>query len=348
MLAQVRRPYLNVDARAPAYSRAAARTLDLSAGDQGWANVKYLTNEERDQIDLQARVILSRCADRVKEMETLEKRTCSTDPTLNPMFTFCAGRAAIAASRTNPLARFLPARLLPHDASSASADFVAAHHASIAWYLQRRLADASAAQKEMQEERMKRQMHRTRTLGSGAARDALTLGLGGDAPPASETASIADDDSNESWFGGVPGSIASSLMASVRGGDTPSSAIPSAIPTDESDSDDELELSQSQILQFEAENAAILREVQDTLQSVQQAEARLLEIASLQTELVTQLTRQTEITDQLYEDAVAATGAVEKGNVQLREAKQRAKDSRLFILVFLIGASFSLLFLHYY
>lgn len=39
---------------------------------------------------------------------------------------------------------------------------------------------------------------------------------------------------------------------------------------------------------------------------------------------------------------------VQKGNVQLREAKRRAKDSRMFILLFLIGASLSLLFLHYY
>jgi syntaxin 18 len=75
MLAQVRRPYLNVDARAPAYARTVARTLDLGEdSDPAWTNVKYLTNEERDQIDLQARVILTRCANRVKEMEALEKR----------------------------------------------------------------------------------------------------------------------------------------------------------------------------------------------------------------------------------------------------------------------------------
>jgi syntaxin 18 len=225
----------------------------------------------------------------------------------------------------------------------------------MAWYLNRRLADASATQKELQEERMKRQVHRTKTLGSSAARDALSLGIGGDAPrhipPPSDTDSISlgDDTASESWFGAVPGNFASSLMASVRGGPDPGPSIPlSTLPPEDSESDDELELSQSQILQFEAENATMLREVQDTLQSVQQAEARLLEIASLQTELVQQLTRQNEITDQLYEDAIAATGAVEKGNEQLREAKRRAKDSRLFILVFLIGASFSLLFLHYY
>ena len=38
------------------------------------ASIRHLTNEERDQIDLQARVILTRCSDRVKEMEIIEKR----------------------------------------------------------------------------------------------------------------------------------------------------------------------------------------------------------------------------------------------------------------------------------
>jgi len=64
--------------------------------------------------------------------------------------------------------------------------------------------------------------------------------------------------------------------------------------------------------------------------------------------LISHLTRQTELTDQLYEDAIATTAMVEKGNVQLREARRRSKDSRLFILLFLVGASLSLLFLHYY
>jgi len=114
------------------------------------------------------------------------------------------------------------------------------------------------------------------------------------------------------------------------------------------DDDDEIELTASQIMQFEDENAAILRTVQDTLASVQQAESRLMEISVLQTELIAHLTQQTELTDQLYEDAIATTSTMEKGNDQLQEARRRGKDSRLFILIFLIGASLSLLFLHYY
>ena len=126
-----------------------------------------------------------------------------------------------------------------------------------------------------------------------------------------------------------------------------SSAYEPSVISDEDDEDD-IELTHSQILQFENENANILREVQGNLESIQQAEARLMDISALQLELVDHLTRQTELTEKLYDDAIATTTMVDKGNRELRETRRRAKDGRLFLLVFLLGASFSLLFLHYY
>lgn len=73
MLGAVRRAYLDVHARLPPVTRQAARMLDATDTD-AWADIKYFTNAERDQIDMQARTILARCADRVHDMETLEKR----------------------------------------------------------------------------------------------------------------------------------------------------------------------------------------------------------------------------------------------------------------------------------
>lgn len=49
------------------------RTIDITGENQSWSDVRNLSNEERDQIDLQARVILSRCKDRVAQLEDLEK-----------------------------------------------------------------------------------------------------------------------------------------------------------------------------------------------------------------------------------------------------------------------------------
>jgi syntaxin 18 len=76
ILAAVRRAYLDVHARLPPVTRQGARALDTTGVD-AWADVKYFTNAERDQIDVQARQILARCAERVHDMETLEKRASS-------------------------------------------------------------------------------------------------------------------------------------------------------------------------------------------------------------------------------------------------------------------------------
>ncbi|KAI0638278.1 hypothetical protein C8Q77DRAFT_1048273 [Trametes polyzona] len=340
MLASVRKAYLNVDSRSPPMLRPTNRTIDLAGENQSWSDLRNLTNEERDQIDLQARVILSRCKDRVTQLEELEKK-----------------RAELAASQQNPLTRLLPARLR-QDESTAASDFVAAHHAGITWYLSRRLTETSQFLRDMQEERMKRQLERSRTLGSGAAREAMFLGTH-DALP-----SPAESSASGSWLGGAT-TLASSFAASIGGPSASSSPSPTLLDPSHSAStirpsasmrdewlsetdEEELELSASQIQQFEEENANILQSVQDTLASVQQAEARLVEISALQMELVAHLTKQTEQTEQLYEDAIATAATVEKGNEQLKEARRRARDGRKWILLFLIGASLSLLFLHYY
>ncbi|KAG8930576.1 hypothetical protein FRC02_004039 [Tulasnella sp. 418] len=317
-LATIRRAYLNVDSTS-SYTRQ-ARNIDFAAASSGkldaFAGIKSLTNEERDQIDLQAKLILSKCADRVKEMELLEKR-----------------RMEASAAKSNPLLRLLPTRLTASDAV-VHAEFIAAHRSNITWYLTRRLADTSQVQKEMQEERIKRQMERARTLGSTAApSDLPTLGS-----PAQNTKS-----SPATGFAAFTGTF-------MPRGSQPTSNP--AIQNFESESDlsdaEDLELTPAQIQLFEEENAALLRTVEDTLQSVQLAESRLLDISALQTELVVQLARQTEVVEQLYDEAITTQGEVEKGHGQLKQAKERAKESRKWILVFILGATMAMLFLHWY
>lgn len=263
------------------------------------------------------------------------------------MIGILAGRAELVASKVNPLLRLLPARLR-EDESTLSSGILAAHRSSITWYLSRRLAETSQLQKDMQEERVKRQLERTKSLALGATREANSLL---EPPRFPAPSSVAQSSSSSSWLGdATSGIIAATLGVDDSRRNSPSQPsipIDSSYPSEDSD-DDDIELSQSQILQFEAENAALLRNVQDQLESVQQAEARLSEISALQMELVTHLTRQTELTDQLFEDAIATTSTVEKSKAELKKAQERGKDGRLFLLVFLFGASFSLLFLHYY
>jgi syntaxin 18 len=64
--------------------------------------------------------------------------------------------------------------------------------------------------------------------------------------------------------------------------------------------------------------------------------------------LANNLAIQTQQTDQLYAEAVATTDLVQEGNLLLVKARERASDTRKWILIFLIVASFVLLFLDWY
>lgn len=77
MLGTIRTAYLNIDPRGSSLSRQPSRNIDLGEGSSSWANFRHLSNEERDQIDLQARVILTRCSNRIKDMEAIEQRMLS-------------------------------------------------------------------------------------------------------------------------------------------------------------------------------------------------------------------------------------------------------------------------------
>ena len=194
-------------------------------------------------------------------------------------------RAERVAQSSNPLYRLLPSLLVPDDVTNAS-DFISAHCAGVTWYLTRRLTQVSQLLRDMQEERVRRETERTRTLGSGVAREWLDM---------SGTASGPAQPGSSSWFGSGSSALGASWAVPQR----PSLEEIDPAVSDDDDDEDDVELSASQIQQFEAENAQILRSAEDTLAAVQQAEARLLEISALQAELVAQLTRQTEVTDQL-------------------------------------------------
>jgi len=99
MFASVRRAYLDVHARQPPVTRQAVRPLDTNGVD-AWADIKYLSNAERDQLDVQARKILASCADHVHDLETLEKRTLFTPRHHTPSRAAELGHRAGGARRT--------------------------------------------------------------------------------------------------------------------------------------------------------------------------------------------------------------------------------------------------------
>jgi len=140
-----------------------------------------------------------------------------------------------------------------------------------------------------------------------------------------------------SWFEGI-----TSGLTGQNGNEMSKPIIASDEPSIES------QLSPTQLQALESENSALLENMESTLTSVLSAERSLLEISSLQTELVKNLVQQTEITDRLYEEAVGSVGEMKKAGQQLVQAKKRGEEGRMFLLIFLIGASLALLFLDWY
>lgn len=78
LLKQIRKPYLST-AEPPAMSR--RHRPGAAKGDQDqlqrWENTKYLSDAERDEIDVRAKMILRRCRERVGQLEAGEKGTCA-------------------------------------------------------------------------------------------------------------------------------------------------------------------------------------------------------------------------------------------------------------------------------
>ncbi len=246
-------------------------------------------------------------------------------------------RAEMSAQEYGGLLRFLPSRLKQDSSPDLSATpFL--HHSGITNYLNRSLAEAGQTQSEMQEERIKRQTERTRTLGSGATLEGLV-------PAPVSAPQMASSSSTRSWLGDAASNIAATILLPSTTNNTPNKPaftpqLQTPTQQEEWDDDeyDDIELSSSQIQQFETENANILRSVQDTLASVEKAESRLQEIAALQTELVTHLTQQSDMIDQIYEDTVVTTETVEPFSCG------RRNDARRMVVYtfssFLLGLAF--------
>jgi hypothetical protein len=235
-------------------------------------------------------------------------------------FMVYSGRQAALESQTSPLARFLS---LPSPARAAS-EQVAAHRSAITLYLTRRLTDVSNAQKSQQETRVRRQMERSAKGGLGSTGiDQLAK------QRASEHKSSA----------------AAAASSSTSTDDVLSLYRPAPDPT-VPDIDDIL--SPEQVQQFESEASALLEATNQELDAIRAAEASLLEISALQSELVVHLSQQTELTDRLWEEAVQVTGKVDEGNKQLKKAREWNRESRLWVLAFLLGASATLLFIEFY
>ncbi|GAA6021372.1 hypothetical protein JCM11491_004764 [Sporobolomyces phaffii] len=348
-LSTIRRAYLDLGGSHAHHS--AARDAAPAAAPTGgllehWHGVKHLSDKERDEIDFSVKVALRKSVDRVRQLEQLEQVRISNEK-----------RANANAPTASGLSKFL--HLAPRTSSvspqETTSQALASHRAYVTLYLNQLLQAVSERQRLQQQTRVERQLEKSASLGGFGGGDAVGMHAFGE-----RLAEQAQRDYNAKRnSGGGP-------SAGGGGGEVPSIYRPQPPPgsvgfgfgdgdgvgydEEEEDGLDQLgrELTQEQIQQFEAEESLLLRATQSDLEALKTAESSLLEISSLQSQLAVHLSQQSELTDQLWSEAVEVSGRVQDGNQQLRKAKERGKDSRMWLLVFLFGSSFTLLFLDYY
>jgi syntaxin 18 len=74
----------------------------------------------------------------------------------------------------------------------------------------------------------------------------------------------------------------------------------------------------------------------------------LHELSEMQNTLCRHIYEQTEQLEHVDQNTVEATESIIEGNKQLAEAVESGLDFRIWILIYLMGCSFSLLFLDWY
>ncbi|GAA5922352.1 Ufe1p [Sporobolomyces koalae] len=346
-LVSIRRAYLDLGNASAAASSAApvpARDFDPSKpGLEQWQGVKWLTDKERDEIDFAVKVALRKSVERVRDLEQLELVRVANEK-----------RSASSIGSSSGISRLFSSSASPAVAAAASSESLTSHRSYITLYLNHLLQTVSDRQRKQQETRVQRQLDKTASLGG--------LGGGGAQGMHRLGEKLALDAQRDYHLGH---SNRRSLDHKGKDKVVPSIYRPldqnyPAYDEDEEDDDEGMllgaeagdplskELTQEQIQQFEAEESLLLKATQSDLEALKTAESSLLEISALQSQLAVHLSQQSELTDQLWAEAVEVSGRVQDGNQQLKKAKERGRDSRIWLLVFLFGSSFTLLFLDYY
>eukprot|EP01117_Protostelium_nocturnum_P015630 TRINITY_DN6077_c0_g1_i1.p1 TRINITY_DN6077_c0_g1~~TRINITY_DN6077_c0_g1_i1.p1 ORF type:complete len:287 (-),score=102.75 TRINITY_DN6077_c0_g1_i1:51-911(-) len=98
---------------------------------------------------------------------------------------------------------------------------------------------------------------------------------------------------------------------------------------------------------LEEENDILAKDLETSLDQTRQVEESVMEISKLMETFVSKLSEQSEVIETNHQLAVGAKSHIDKGTKELRRAARWSVDFRVFVLLFLLVASFSLLFLHH-
>ncbi|CAO1620652.1 unnamed protein product [Parajaminaea phylloscopi] len=303
----------SVDSDEMQHGTDAAAVSNNSEGLYAYKNLDYLTEAQKDEIDSHLKLALSRSVDRLKELMKAEQMRQHAQP------------APSSTTLARLLAPPLPASSL--DSLEYSAQ-LAQHRDSITSRLGARLKRAGERLGLMQEARVAA-LEEQRGARRALAGRSRTSAQG-----------VTDrSSSSQARSGALAGSTASfSASAQTTHATHLHSEGQPAAPAEQ--------LTQEQEQLFASESSALAKTLESDLAAVDAVSRTLATISDLQTTLISHLSQQNETIANLGNEALDQRIEVQKGNDQLKRAKERNRSANRLLGALLVGSGLGLLFLH--
>ncbi|KAF8477106.1 hypothetical protein BDZ91DRAFT_843826 [Kalaharituber pfeilii] len=307
-LLAIRQSYLSI-ARAPLPNRVRRTNSSSSISSfDGAADRRYLTDKERDDIDMEAKAVIRDSLTAIQRLESAEKIRIDTEKMqyrkrrrkLDLGKVFQGGWKSLLVDEENE----------KEDEEDDHMKVIRLHREGVIWLLKTKLEKASEIQRTQQETRVMRQVERSK--------DMLYKATGAPVPPSRPGSSTGPSTAEIYRDGSMP----------HRGTESGWGGVGSVLQDEKEDIEQTLSPEQLQI--FAKENQDMMKYYEDTLDQVRTAEKSLIEISEMQTQLASSLATQSVFIDQLVNDSITTVEDLEKGNKQLKEAAERSSMASSF------------------
>lgn len=253
---------------------------------------QHLTDQERDSIDSSTALLLRDLSSSIENLSSAESLRQETEATLlRKKYGYTKNLLWRWAGGAGASSSTSP-RATPEQVQDEEvARTISTFREGVVWFLRRGLERAMKLQGGMVERRIERVREREKSL--------LYMNRGGSAATTATTTTQS--------------AAAAATDSALSRGDI---------------ANIESQLSPEQLQLFAEENDIMLRQYEDTLGKVQNAEKSLLEIASLQQTLVAHLATQEDYIGQLVADAATMETNISRGNKELRRASERRSTAQ--------------------
>ncbi|KAF3921291.1 Syntaxin-18 [Orbilia brochopaga] len=283
-LLSIRQAYLST-------TRAPRHTSSLSARQP---DRRYFTDQERDEIDAEAKTMIRQYMQVISNLEGAEKTRVMLERKTREK-NLSLGKWIRELRRGEEA-----------DEDEEKSKWLALHREGVLWLLKNRLEKVSEIQREQQETRVMRAIEKNKSI----------------------LENVAFDKSQGTAIGSaaVQASKAAQMQAQAKA--YKRSQASAVALEDEEGKDIEQVLSPDQLQIFAKENQDMIKYYEDTLDQIRSAERSLLEISEMQNRIVMDIAAQSNHIDQLMADSVQTAENVDAGNKQLKQAAQRSSPAR--------------------